>query len=224
VTLRPFARLLAVAALVVLGATACGGGMPGPGDLTADPSASSPAGEATLGSAEPTTSDTGASPTLPPGERMPASWRACDNPPGGYSVGYPADWHTATLDGQFACSFFHPEPFTIVANSEFPRVALQTHQTGETMATYRDQMTDPEYYTVVRDEDVTVLDRPGVRFETVSLGMGLDEVGVRRYGYLIDNGGGNAFAVYTVADAGESRYDDWKFVVDIARGAVRFLH
>lgn len=220
-SLRPFARLLAGAAFVLLGATACGGGTPGPGEP--GPSTPLPSGDAVLGTLEPTP-DPADSPTVPADERMPASWRACDNPPGGYSVGYPGDWHTATLDGQFACSFFHPEPFTIVANSEFPRVALQASQTGETVATYRDQVTDPEYYTVVRDEDVTVLGRPGVRFETVSLGLGLDEAGVRRYGYLIDNGGGNAFVVYTVADPGESRYDDWTFVVDIARDSIRFLH
>lgn len=222
-TLRPLARLLAAATLVVLGATACGGGgTPGPADTTPGTTTSTaPAGEGIIGTDAPTTTTP---PAQPPGERMPASWRACDNPPGGYSIGYPGDWHTATLDGQYACSFFHPEPFTIPANSEFPRVALQAAQTGETMAAYRDQVTDPTYYTVVRDEDVTVLDRPGVRFETVSLGMGLDEAGVRRYGYLIDNGGGDAFAVWTVADADETRYDNWKFTVDIARDSVRFLH
>jgi hypothetical protein len=219
VTLRTFSRLLAGAALVVLGATACGG-TPGPGGST-PASSTLPLGDATMGTVTPTTTEP---PSLPPGERMPASWRPCDNPPGGFSIGYPDDWHTATLDGQFACSFFHPEPFTIPANSEFPRVALQAGPTGESVAVYREQVTDPGFYTVVRDEDVTVLDRPGVRFETVSLGEGLDEPGVRRYGYIIDSGGGDAFAVWTTADPDETRYDDWKFVVDIARSSVRFLH
>ena len=112
---------------------------PGPGGATPSSSAL-PAGDATMGAVTPTTTEP---PSLPPGERMPASWRPCDNPPAGYSIGYPSDWYTATLDGQFACSFFHPEPFTIPANSEFPRVALQAGQTDETVAGYRDQVTDP---------------------------------------------------------------------------------
>lgn len=221
-TVRPFARLLAGAALVVLGATACGGaGTEGPApDST---TSTLPVGDATLGTDPPTTTTTSTTPpALPPGERMPASWRACDNPPAGYSIGYPEDWHTA--DGEYRCEFFHPEPFTIPANSEFPPLALNAAQSGVPMATYRAQVTDPMYYTVVRDEAVTVLDRPGFRFETVTLGQGLDGPGVRRYGYIIDNGGGNAFVVWTVALPGEARYDNWKFTVDIARSSVRFLH
>jgi hypothetical protein len=221
---RTIAVLLAGATLVVLGATACGGDTPGPGDTTPGPSSTTPAGDANLGTAGAPTTTATTPPVAQPDERMPASWRACDNPPAGYSIGYPGDWYTESLDGQFACSFFDPEPFTILPNSEFPRVALQAGPTDTTVATYRGFMTDPENYTVVRDEDVMVLDRPGVRFETVSLGMGLDEPGIRRYGYIIDSGGGDAFAVFTTADPGETRYDDWKFVVDIARDSVRFLH
>ena len=89
---------------------------------------------------------------------MPASWRACDNPPAGYSIGYPGDWYAA--EGAYECQFFHPEPFTIPANSEFPPLALNAAQSDATVAAYRTQVTDPMYYTVVRDEAVTVLDRP----------------------------------------------------------------
>lgn len=223
-TVRRFARLLTGAAIVVISATACGGGTPETPPSGAQ-SAGSLEGEGTLGTAEPTpTAITDATPTVtvPPGERMPASWRPCDNPPSGYSIGYPQDWYTA--DGEYRCRFFHPEPFTIPANSEFPPLALNAEQTQETVAEYRAQVTDPMYYTVVRNEDVTILDRPGVRFETVTTGEGLDEAGVRRYGYIIDAGGGKAFVVWTVARPGESRYDNWKLTVDIARDTVRFLH
>jgi hypothetical protein len=221
VTVRPLARLLTGAALVVIAATACGGPS---GEPSADPSTSAPSGQAVLGTEETTTPTPTSAPivSLPPGERMPASWRPCDNPPAGYSIGYPEDWHTG--EGQYRCRFFHPEPFTIPANSEFPRLALNAEQTQYTVAEYRALITDPMYYTVVLNEDVTILDRPGVRFETVTTGQGLDESGVRRYGYIIDAGGGKAFAVWTVALPGETRYDNWKFTVDIARSSVRFLH
>ncbi len=224
-TRRPLLRLLAGAASILFAATACGGGTPGPGGTTP---ATSTSGEGVLGTggpADPSTtasSDPGASPSLPPGERMPASWVPCDRPQSGYSIGYPGDWHAAT--GEWQCQFFHPDPFTIPENSEFPPLALNAAQTTETVASYRAAMTDPTSNTVLRNEDVTVLDRPGVRFETVSLGLGLDEVGTRRYGYIIDSGGGQAFVVWTIGRVGETRYDDWKFVVDIARSSVRFLH
>jgi hypothetical protein len=225
VTVRRFARLLAGAALVVISATACGGSG---GEPSPDPTTSTAMeGEGTIGFTDPTPTETAAATTpaaVPPpaGERMPASWRACDNPPAGYSIGYPQDWYTG--EGEYRCRFFHPEPFTIPANSEFPPLALNAEQQQETVAEYRAMITDPMYYTVVRDEDVTILDRPGVRFETVTTGQGLDEAGVRRYGYLIDAGGGKAFAVWTVARPGETRYDNWKSTVDIARDTVRFLH
>jgi hypothetical protein len=215
VIVRRFTGLFAGAALVVLAATACGGPAAGPGDPSAPPSELA-AGDATIGIPEGTPTVTA------PIERMPASWRACDKPTHGFSIGYPGDWHTA--EGEYRCLFFHPEPFMIPANSEFPPLALNAGPTGETVATYRGYVTDPMYYTVVRDEDVTVLDRPGVRYETVTTGQGLDEAGVRRYGYIIDSGSGQAFAVWTVARPAESRYDNWKFTVDIAKDTVRFLH
>lgn len=221
-TVRSLARLFAGAALVVIAATACSGSADQP---SADPTTSSPVGEGSLGTMEPAET---APPTptataaQPPGERMPADWLACDNPPAGYSIGYPQDWHTG--EGPYRCRFFHPQPFTIPANSELPPLALNAEQQQETVAEYRAQVTDPMYYTVVRNEDVTILDRPGVRFETVTTGQGLDEAGVRRYGYIIDAGGGKAFVVWTVAPPGESRYDSWKLTVDIARDSVRFLH
>ena len=223
-TVRRVARLLAGAALVVIPATACGGGGTPETPQTLPPSTSSLEGEGTLGTSEPTAAPTTPTPTAAPpaGERMPASWRACDNPPAGYSIGYPGDWHTAA--GEYRCRFFHPEPFTIPANSELPPLALNVDPTGEPIASYRAQVTDPMFYTVVRNEDVTVLERPGVRFETVTTGEGLDEAGVRRYGYLIDAGDGTALAVWTVARPGETRYGDWKSIVDTARDTVRFLH
>jgi len=213
---RTLARLLAGAALVVTAATACGPASPGGSPDTTGSTV--PSADATPGGV-PTTTTT---PAVPAGERMPGSWRACDNPTAGYSIGYPGDWHTA--EGQHRCSMFHPEPFEIPGQGTASRVALNTFQTDVTVATQRDRTMDPTYVTVVRDEEVTLLNRPAVRFETVSTAEDLHlGAGVRRYGYMIDDGGGGMLEVWTIAWPDETRYEDWKSIVDTASNSVRFL-
>jgi hypothetical protein len=226
---RPFARLLTGTALVVLATTACAGDPAGP-DASPTPGSTVADGDGVLGTAAPTSPDptdparTGPTATgTPPGGPVPASWRTCTNPEEGYSVSYPGDWHTATLDGRFACSLFHPEPFTILPAAEFPRVALSVGPMGTTVREYRESVVDPEFYAVVLMEDVTVFGRPAVRFEVVSVGAALDPVGTRRYGYIIDDGRGGAFTVHTEALPDEPRYEEWKAVVDTARDSIRFL-
>jgi hypothetical protein len=215
-------RLVAAAALIVLGATACsadgGTGTPTPGTSalgastadTTEATASTPPSDGAGGGAE------------PPVERFPASWRACDNSLRGSSIGYPADWFTTSMGLADVCSMFHPTSFTIPVAGEFPMVALNNTQTDASLATYQSQITDPRYFTTIRVEPTTVLGLPAVKFETTSLGEGLDEPGTRRYGYIIDRSG-RAFVIWTVARSSESRYTEWKTVVDIARGSLRFL-
>jgi len=213
---RPLLRLVAASALIVLGATACGsgGGTPTPITSTTDTVDTTVATLPTDGA--------GGGTEPPPVERFPASWQACDNPIRGSSMGYPAAWHTTSLGLADACSMFHPEPFTIPVAGEFPLVALNAVQTDESLAAYRAQITDPMFFTTIRVEPTTVLGLSALRFETTSLGEGLDSVGTRRFGYIIDRAG-RAFVIWTVARAGEARYDEWKTNVDIARDSLRFL-
>ena len=216
-TSRPLLRLAAAAALIVLGATACGSG-----GSTPTPGASTPDTVETTTAAAPPSGGAGGGSEPPPVERFPASWRACDNPLRGSSMGYPADWFTTSMGPADACSMFHPEAFTIPVAGEFPLVALNAVQTDESLATYQSQITDPMYFTTIAVSTTTVLGLPAVRFETTSLGEGLDSPGTRRYGYIIDRSG-RAFVIWTVARAGEARYAEWKTNVDIARGSLRFL-
>ena len=101
-------------------------------------------------------------------------------------------------------------------------MALNAVQTDESLSAYRAQITDPMYFTTIGVEPTTVLGLSALRFETTSLGEGLDSVGTRRFGYIIDRSG-RAFVIWTVATAGEARYDEWKTNVDIARDSLRFL-
>jgi hypothetical protein len=202
--------LLAVAVL----ASGCGG-TPGP-----DP-APSESGTAVIGAPSDSASPSTA-PTIPI-EDVPASWEVCQYPPGGFAVGHPGDWYTATGSGVTACSMFHPDPFTIPANAEYPRVALMAVNIPESFAAHMASLTDPMFQTTILNEATTVAGRPAARFEISSTGEGLDEAGTRRYGYILDMGT-QSFALYTTAVAAETRYDDWKFVIDTAKGTLKFLH
>jgi hypothetical protein len=213
-------------ALLATAATACGGKdtppETGTGTLDSLPTSSAPA--ATEPAPPPATAAaTTAAPPPPPVEALPASWKSCQNPLRGSSIGYPGDWFTTSLNPSQACSLFHPTAFTIPVNSEFPLVAMNAVQTQDSAATYRAQITDPTYQTTILNEATTVAGRPAYKFEVTSKGEGLDEVGTRRYGYIVDNGG-KAFVLYTVARAAETRYNSWKFIIDTAKGTLRFDH
>lgn len=44
----------------------------------------------------------------------------CTNPPYGYSVRYPADWHVSTGEVVDPCSLFDPDPIDVPPASEIP--------------------------------------------------------------------------------------------------------
>ena len=202
-------------AIALLASGCAGVDTPGP---DADPSDS---GTAIIGA--PSDSASPSTPPTIPIEDVPASWEVCQYPPGGFAVGHPGDWHTATGSGVTACSMFHPDPFTIPVAGEYPLVALLAVNLEETMATAVGYLTDPLFATTILNEATTVAGRPAVRFETSSTGEGLYEAGTRRYGYILDMGT-QSFALYTSAVASETRYEDWKFVIDTAKGTLQFLH
>jgi hypothetical protein len=118
-----------------------------------------------------------------------ADWPSCVNERAGYEISYPPDWHTATLDGEFECSFFDPEPFEIVEGSEFPLTALQAFPAGEERRTFEqvvEEYTDPMFERELAREDATVGGFPAVRLETESTGQGLYEEGTRTIAYIVD--------------------------------------
>ena len=162
-------------------------------------------------------------PPTSPVDDLPASWTLCQNPIIGFSMGYPSDWHTTSLSPSDACELFHPEPFTIPAGDSL-RVAIYALQSQATAAQVLAGFTDPERYTTLLSEPTTAVGRPAYRFEVVvSVGAPLIIEGTRIYGYIIDRGG-KTFVLRTEALAGEPRYNDWKSVVDTAKGTLKFDH
>ena len=159
----------------------------------------------------------------PPVENLPASWKWCQNPMSGFSIGYPGDWHTTSLSPNDACGLFNPDPFTIPPGDSL-LVALYAFQSQGTAAQSLAGFTDPERYTTILSEPTTAVGRPAYRFEVVvSVGAPLIIEGTRVYGYIVDRGG-MVFVLRTEALAGEARYNNWKFVVDTAVGTLKFDH
>ena len=215
----------AVLTAVAIGATACSA----PADVVEPPIAVSlpggatpdatTTGGATIGGATAgTTPATGGGPV----EDMPASWKLCQNQLRGSSMGYPGEWFTTSQGESDKCSLFHETTFTIVPNSEYPLVAMTAVQVDTTLAAYIADATAPSDVTTLLKENTTVAGRAAVRFETRSVQSGLYDVGTRRYGYAIERGT-RVFVLSTLAVPTETRYDSWKFVVDTARGTLRFL-
>jgi hypothetical protein len=95
-------------------------------------------------------------------------------------------------------------------------------QVDTTLADYIAGITAPSEATTLLKENTTVAGKAAVRFETKSLQEGLYDAGTRHYGYAIDRGS-RVFVLSTLAVPSETRYNSWKFVVDTAKGTLRFL-
>jgi hypothetical protein len=153
---------------------------------------------------------------------LPEGWTLCSNERAGYAIGYPADWYTATLDGEFECSFFDPEPFEIIPESEFPVTALQAFPAGEEERKFEDVMTeytDPMFERELAREETTVAGFPAVRIESEATGQGLYDEGTKTVAYVVDRDGA-PFVVRAQAPPGTELQED---VLEQAVGTIRFL-
>lgn len=147
---------------------------------------------------------------------------SCTNERAGYAIGYPADWYTATLDGEFECSFFDPEPFEIIPESEFPLTALQAFPAGEEDRTFDDvakEYADPMFERELAREETTVAGFPAVRLETEATGQGLYDKGTKTIAYIVDRDVA-PFVVRAQAFPGDELAAD---VLEEAVGTLRFF-
>ena len=150
------------------------------------------------------------------------AWTSCTNERAGYEIRYPADWQTATLEGDFECSFFDPEPFEIIEGSEFPLTALQAFPAGEKGRTF-DQVVaeyaDPMFERELARRDTTVAGFPAVRLETEATGQGLFDQGTRTLAYVVDRDVA-PFVVRAQAFPGVELHED---VLEQAAETIRFF-
>jgi hypothetical protein len=157
-----------------------------------------------------------------PSERasLPVGWRSCANTHVGFEIGYPGDWHTASLNPQQVCQQFHPIAFTVPVDSEYPLTALNAVQTSGAFDPAASGTVDPHAQALLRQE-TTVGGRRAVRFEESLIQEGTLPVGTMRYGYVIDRDG-TEFLVFTIAVPNAIEYTDWKIVVEQAVETLKF--
>ena len=181
---------------------------------------------ATTTAAEPVTSRPAAPPTTAPPTSTPASpaWRTCSSTAQGYSIGYPATWHTDT-PGRSACVYFDPEPVEYIPNSDGFLFALMVGGDNRSFEDARRPVRGPDSRTLIHEE-ITVGGRRAVRYEVevVRSPSGYHPDRSRFYGYLVEREG-IAFGVstYWFPDQPLAQYQAWKDTVDRAVTTLRFL-
>jgi hypothetical protein len=152
---------------------------------------------------------------------VPAGWKVCSNRVLGFSVAYPARWHTTQLSPAGACLFFEPRRFRIPPNSDFTGTALEVQPTQQSYAGVVRTLTDRRFARVVFRANVAVPAGRGIRLETVATGAGLLGRGTRTYAYVINRPRRPAFIVQTTRAPGS----DWaarKRILDRAVRSLRF--
>lgn len=125
----------------------------------------------------------------------PALSQRCTNEQHGYTVSYPAGWHTNDGSVIPACSAFDPRPVAIPRESEIPfelSVVLNVQQMP--MARLGDSS---QWERVLSAERTTIGGRPALRVETEATGEGLAERGMRTLRYAIDLGAGRTLIAST---------------------------
>jgi hypothetical protein len=121
---------------------------------------------------------------------QPAAER-CTNDEDGYSVAFPASWHTNTGEVVAACSFFHPDEFEVPERSETLGVAILISREPVAFAAVAAEQ--PTRRDVTREE-LTVAGRPAVRLEYVATSEGLLPEGTPVYEVLVDLDGSTLIA------------------------------
>lgn len=132
-----------------------------------------------------TTAPTGTSAettTSPRGEEMAETTR-CTNEQDGYSVEYPADWHTDS-DEPPPCEFFDPKPIELPEQPQDVAGLAVISVDREAVAFSRVTGEDPATRVVERGE-VEVAGRPAVRRLIEATGQALLPEGRRSYQYLV---------------------------------------
>jgi hypothetical protein len=119
----------------------------------------------------------------------------CTNDVHGFTVAYPAGWHTN--DGRVipACSAFDPESVQVPAESEMPfDIAIVL---GVQQVPFDRVGGDPRFERVLSSERLTLGGRPALRAEVEATGEGLADRGLRTLRYAIDLGGGRTLIATT---------------------------
>lgn len=135
---------------------------------------------------------------------------SCGNEQAGYSLRYPAGWHSHQGEVVAPCSLFDPQPFEVPRNSEVPyEIAIHVGTETAPFETLAGEMVGR---TVLQREETTVAGRSAARIETESTGEGLLDRGVRSYEYVVDLG--DETLVAATYDLGTPSFEEKRRVLD----------
>ena len=121
----------------------------------------------------------------------PPATERCTNEEDGYSVAFPASWHTNEGETVAPCSFFHPDAFEVPERTETLGVAILISREPVAFAAVAAEQ--PTRRDVTREE-LTVSARPAVRLEYVATAEGLLPEGTPVYEVLVDVDGSTLIA------------------------------
>jgi hypothetical protein len=143
----------------------------------------------------------------------------CTNEEAGYTVEYPADWHTNEGDGPQACSYFDPEPIEVPEATEFFGAAVLVSR--EPVAA-EDLVEGPDpTREVLEREETEVAGQRAFRIESESTGDGLLDAGVRYYEIVVVLDGESL--ILSTYDLEEHDYERNREVVDEMAASLQLL-
>jgi hypothetical protein len=110
-------------------------------------------------------------------------WEECENREMGYTVAYPAGWHTNEPGEMGPCRLFHPEPFTVPHRAAIPLDIAVLVLVEEVPV--EDTLEVPIGKQLLDEEETTVAGRTAWQFLLHSTGEGFLPEDVTAYRYHI---------------------------------------
>lgn len=145
---------------------------------------------------------------------------ACTNPDDGYSVAYPAGWHTNEEGEIPPCSVFDPEPFELPSRTEIP-LDLAIRMRVESV-TYEQTIGPAPGEEEIESDEVVVDGRTGERIEVRATGDGYLPEDAREYRYHVGLEGRTRTFIAATNDANGLDYEQKKEILDDMMGRMRF--
>lgn len=134
--------------------------------------------------------------TSPPGPQDSLT-ESCNNRREGFSLSYPAGWHTEARNPNWRCSLFDPNRFVIEPDTEVPPTAVLVYVDPHRLARTYASLTDETLGSVLAARDTTVGDRPGKTVEITDSGQVMYEAGTLHY-YLLVGAANRTFVFETI--------------------------
>lgn len=151
-------------------------------------------------------------PSSQPDATLPGT-TTCVAPDRGYRLQFPKSWHTNDAGIAEPCRFFHPEPFTLVPETEAPGLAISVRLNPLAFSEVAPSPERSAAREILGRRTTTIDGRSAVRAETRATGAGLLPRGTRAVSWFVDAGDGTLVATTSEA-AGAGSYQDSVEVLD----------